>query len=417
MCGHYVGDPISGAESVIDRLVGGALSQRERLGIYAGEIGTSAVMLNRRTREEVRRGTGKGAVIVGLGEFDKLTLTAGIRYTATRQTTKGCTRDTGDGSWAGFLTAIADFARSTQGLGPIVPIAPGGCASLDDSMSLPGGLRSFEPTSLSAAQKEDNVSWRIGLNYKFAPDSLLYALVSRGYKSGGYPVYDVVIASQANQVSQEQLTSYEAGIKTDLLDRHVTLSAAAFYYDYRDKQFFTYGNVPPLGVVSTEVNIPKSKATGAEADIQLRPFKGLTSRASFTYIRTRIGDYQGRDITTAIVDFKGNSFNYAPEWSGTFEIEYRSKIGGGLEAYVGGNALYNSKTYADLANSPDSLIKAYTVYDARIGIESAHGWYGSLWVRNLTDKYYWTSVGVGSDIIWRYAGLPRTAGATFGVRF
>jgi len=74
LCGHYLGDPISGAERVIDRLVGGALSQRERLGVYAGEIGTSAVVLNHKTREDVRRGTGKGAVIVGLGEFDSLGL-------------------------------------------------------------------------------------------------------------------------------------------------------------------------------------------------------------------------------------------------------------------------------------------------------------------------------------------------------
>ncbi len=74
MCGHYVGDPISGAEKIIDQLVGGALGQRERLGVYATEIGTSAVVLSHKTREEVLRGTGKGAVIVGLGEFDNLSL-------------------------------------------------------------------------------------------------------------------------------------------------------------------------------------------------------------------------------------------------------------------------------------------------------------------------------------------------------
>ena len=49
ICGHYIGDTIAGAEASIDRyLVGGALRQRERLGVYAGEVGSSAVVLQAR---------------------------------------------------------------------------------------------------------------------------------------------------------------------------------------------------------------------------------------------------------------------------------------------------------------------------------------------------------------------------------
>jgi CHAT domain-containing protein/pimeloyl-ACP methyl ester carboxylesterase len=75
LCGHYIGDPIAGAEAQIDRyVVDGALSQRERLGVYAGEIGTTAVALNPRGQEDIRRGTGSGAVIVGLGKFGELSV-------------------------------------------------------------------------------------------------------------------------------------------------------------------------------------------------------------------------------------------------------------------------------------------------------------------------------------------------------
>ena len=74
ICGHYIGDPIAGAEKSIDQyLVGGALRQRERLGIYAGEVGSSAVVLQARGAEDRLRGTGRGAVIVGLGRFGELT--------------------------------------------------------------------------------------------------------------------------------------------------------------------------------------------------------------------------------------------------------------------------------------------------------------------------------------------------------
>ncbi|PID47300.1 MAG: hypothetical protein CSB47_00735 [Proteobacteria bacterium] len=74
LCGHYVADSIAGAEHHIDQsLVGGALRQRERLGIYPGEIGTSTIVLNPRTTEDIQRGSGRGAIIVGLGEWSTIT--------------------------------------------------------------------------------------------------------------------------------------------------------------------------------------------------------------------------------------------------------------------------------------------------------------------------------------------------------
>ncbi len=73
LCGHYEDDPISGAERVIDQaLVDGALTQRVRLGVHAGALGTASVVLMPRGREEILRGTGRGALVVGLGEFGKL---------------------------------------------------------------------------------------------------------------------------------------------------------------------------------------------------------------------------------------------------------------------------------------------------------------------------------------------------------
>lgn len=74
ICGHYRGDPISGAEAAIDQnLVNGALSQRQRLGLYSGELGNATVVLVPRTAAEVSRGTGRGALVVGLGEMGELT--------------------------------------------------------------------------------------------------------------------------------------------------------------------------------------------------------------------------------------------------------------------------------------------------------------------------------------------------------
>ena len=70
LCGHYIGDAISGAEAKLDEKLKGVLSERERLGVYASEIGTSAIVLRLPSGEEAARGSLEGAVIVGLGQYN-----------------------------------------------------------------------------------------------------------------------------------------------------------------------------------------------------------------------------------------------------------------------------------------------------------------------------------------------------------
>ncbi|MFT4174668.1 MAG: CHAT domain-containing protein [Rhodocyclaceae bacterium] len=73
MCGHYIGDPMAGAEREIDRdVVDGALSLRERMGVHAGPLGSASLALMPRSPEDMLQGTGRGALVVGLGQFGEL---------------------------------------------------------------------------------------------------------------------------------------------------------------------------------------------------------------------------------------------------------------------------------------------------------------------------------------------------------
>jgi iron complex outermembrane receptor protein len=59
-------------------------------------------------------------------------------------------------------------------------------------------------------------------------------------------------------------------------------------------------------------------------------------------------------------------------------------------------------------------IDSYTLLQARAGVSSADGsWRGYAWGRNLTDEFYYTNVQQASDMLTRYAGMPRTYGVTF----
>lgn len=72
LVGHYERDPIAGAESLIDReLLNGELSERHSLGLYAGSRGTATVVLRVPGDAERRRGHFSGALVTGLGSYDR----------------------------------------------------------------------------------------------------------------------------------------------------------------------------------------------------------------------------------------------------------------------------------------------------------------------------------------------------------
>jgi CHAT domain-containing protein len=66
LAGHFNKDGILQAERIIDKMLGGALSNRHRLSIYPGEIGSSEFI-------ESSNSGNQGAIIVGLGDYGSLT--------------------------------------------------------------------------------------------------------------------------------------------------------------------------------------------------------------------------------------------------------------------------------------------------------------------------------------------------------
>lgn len=357
--------------------------------------------------------TQRAASVFGSVDYeivDGLTLTAGARYTDTKQTIYGCTFDQGG---TPGLRSISQFIVGAINPALAAAYQPGGCITIDDG----GPAPTFLPVFADRQQNETNVAWRGAINYKVNRDILLYGSVSRGFKAGTFPVIINLFDSVIQPVKQEKLTSYEAGAKLTLLDNRVQLNVSAFHYDYVNKQFFSF--LPVLQgalVTATLVNIPKSTVDGADIEITAR-FGGLRVSGGATYIKTKVGKYVGFDFAGRPLDFSGKEFNYAPPWSANLDAEYRFETGGDVEPFIGGTVTYRDRTYADLGENPDFAMPSYTLLDARVGLESINGWRVSLYGRNLTNKYYWNSVASSGDGAVRFAGEPRTFGASFSYRF
>jgi tetratricopeptide (TPR) repeat protein len=65
LIGHYEGDAFAGAEAQLDRALGFRLTERRRLGLYPGSVGSSTIILDPAARP-------RGAVVVGLGQSTSL---------------------------------------------------------------------------------------------------------------------------------------------------------------------------------------------------------------------------------------------------------------------------------------------------------------------------------------------------------
>lgn len=334
--------------------------------------------------------------------LDTLTAIGGTRYTSSRREYTGCT--SGDASLSAAFTGL-----STQLSGSPTPtINPGQCVTLSST---------FKPVLFRSTLDQDNVSWQAGLNFKPANGQLLYASVTKGYKSGGYPLLSASSASQLTPVSQESLTSYEAGFKLSLFNRVVQLNGAGFYYDYRDKQVRSTVVDPIFRNLERLVNVPKSRIVGFETDVTVRPFKGLTMNVAATFLDAKIKSFRGLDVFGTLRDFDGTTIPYTPQWQIAADTEYQFPVGA-YEAYIGGHLTYNSSTNSTIGAPSTGVIRDFIVLDLRAGFGPADGqWSLSAYGRNVTNQYYWNNQFPNQDVVVRYAAKPVTYGLQASYRF
>lgn len=329
----------------------------------------------------------------------RLTLTGGLRYTNSTREYSGCT--TGDAGLSSGLTLLSTVLSGT----PTTPIVPGQCVTLLQPSQKPGLIRN--------TLAEDNLSYRAGINLKPNDDTLLYVNVSKGYKSGSFPVLSASTSLQLLPVTQESLLAYEAGFKISLANRRVQLNGAAFYYDYRNKQVRSSILVPVFQVIERLVNVPKSRITGAELQLVAVPVRGLTLNLAGTYLDAKIREFTGlSDLTRLQTDFAGQPIPFTPKLQVTADAEYRFPVGG-LEAFVGANLTHNSSAVSTIGSPAYSRIRDFTLLDLRAGVGPEDGrWSVSVYGRNVTNQFYWNNAFANQDVTLRYPGKP----ATYGIR-
>ena len=184
-----------------------------------------------------------------------------------------------------------------------------------------GGGFSFVELTIPDQQigqaKFDFVDWRAGLEFDIGPDSMLYAKVSTGHKSGGFN--DSFNGSTIPEAfSPEKLVVYEIGSRNsfDAFGRRAIFNLTGFYYDYSDQVFqdLTCINLdetqaPPVcnGYSLVNRNIGASRIYGAEAELRLKLPAHYALDLNAAYLDTKVTEGVVADARAQDFDAGGQS--------------------------------------------------------------------------------------------------------------
>lgn len=330
---------------------------------------------------------------------DRLTLTAGLRYTHEKKS----------GSFTQFHVAGTDLSTLPAGIA-----------------AQAAALRAqFNPvTSYSTGFKDNSVSGLATLSWQFSDDALAYATYSRGNKSGGLNLTNLPAGIDPD-VAPEKVDSYELGIKSQWFDKAVTLNVAGYWTEISDYQTAITEQVPnTVNVRQYIANIPGVRSRGVEGDLSYAPSERASFYASVAYADTTYRDYRTapqapeRLNEGGIQDLTGEQLPGVPKFTYTLGGDVSAPVGnlGGrdLSIYAHADYSHRSSFNTSSSNSIYADVPAYGIANARIGFKTDDGLFDlSFWARNLFDKdYFQTLSAQNTGIVTSLIGEPRTIGAT-----
>ena len=259
---------------------------------------------------------------------------------------------------------------------------------------------------------------KFGLTYKFDRNNNIYALVSRGFRAGGFNIQmfsdilqtkvmqnakqamsgDVEIEftpEEYNNVDKtisykpEESTNFEVGAHLDLFGHKLRADIAVYYMLVKDMQLSVMaGN---YGFGRMMVNAGKSYSTGAEVSLSGSALNGhLDWMANYGLTCAVFKEYEAAEG----VSYKDNKVPYVPMHTAGGMVSYRFDINDSFVKNIRISADVNAsgKTYWDAANTYSQDFYALLGARAEVNMGKITA---AVWGKNLTDNDY-NTFAVGS---------------------
>jgi len=322
----------------------------------------------------------------------------------------------------------------TTGSGSVLNFAPVGTTATAVQTAQLGVLA---PQQFAANFSDWNFSYDFTANYRVARDVFAYATYAKSFKSGGINLNGVPADANGNPllaaatVKPESVNHFELGVKSQWLNRTVTLNLAAFRTDISNYQAQVSNGA--LGVLRGYLaNAEKVRTQGIEFDAAWRPSARFNA-----YVNGALTDAKYRQFTTAptppelsggssspaSVDISGQRLPGVSKWAFSWGGEYNVPVkllGKDGEVYLGYDGSSRSSFSSNPTPSIYTWVDGYALHNFRAGYRVEHGIDVFAWVRNATNTNYVQLLTVASGntgLIAANLGDPRTFGGTVKFQF
>ncbi|MEW9854395.1 TonB-dependent receptor [Novosphingobium sp. M1R2S20] len=272
----------------------------------------------------------------------------------------------------------------------------------------------------------NNFSPEITVKYDVSPELMLFASYKKGFKSGGFDAgytAGAILTPQRQAQGQtfrpEKVEGFEAGFKSELLDRQLIFNLTGYWYDYGDLQVSVFDT--QIHAFRTE-NAAKARVRGLELQTAYNPrsLPGFNLHAAVSLNDAKFRDYIGdcyagqtRDLGCNLVlndvgspsslafnpatgqleprytsqDLSGVRLRKAPKWTANAGGYYEFDVSGSWMASLSADVAYSDGYITSTNYNPDSYQEAFAKLDATMRIFSAdRRWELALIGRNLTNK-------------------------------
>ncbi|MCE7901802.1 MAG: TonB-dependent receptor [Gammaproteobacteria bacterium PRO9] len=291
--------------------------------------------------------------------------------------------------------------------------------------------------------------WRATLRYKPAENTTIYSSIGHAEKSGGFDVQTVEYQDDPGvdhiisaTYDSEKNTTYELGLKSEMLDRRLRTDVSVFYIDWTDivipQGQESYDGRQLVTPIALKVNSGDASIKGVEFSLDAQVTDYFTANIGISYQDAQYDDanldsYKLFPSFAPDGDVSGNKILWTSEWQGTIGAGYKAPLRGDVDWYLRGDAAYRGKQFQDAGNQ--AWVPASTTANAHLGI-TRDTWTVEIYAMNLfgndkptgayRDVYFTNTIpdtlvsNGGAFFPWRYSiTYPRleTYGVTWRMKF
>jgi iron complex outermembrane receptor protein len=291
----------------------------------------------------------------------------------------------------------------------------------------------IEPIMVST--DDSFVSWDISATYIVNEEMNVYGRVATGARAPSIqgrilfqPDFDFGTNPETDGVSvadTETILSYEAGIKTETLERRLRFNFSGYAWKTDDQQLTIIGGASNTAEL---VNADKVEGYGFEAEAELAPTPRWLASLGLSYNKTKIKDdsltVNGCRLCTILdpvapngeFSIDGNSLPHAPEWIFNGIVDYRLPVGDGGLFFGSLDWAYYSEKQFFLYESEEFRGDSFEV-GLRVGYAFSEAKYEvALFGRNIADAEILRG-GIDFSNNTGFTNDPRIVGVEFVARF